>query len=215
MQRLFFMAILMILLSPEGVICNDPGDKTDNKINTTDEILERIKQASAKIVTLEGDFIQKKQVKLLTNMPDSYGKFYYKSPDCLRWEILEPVTMGFIVNGNKVKKWRGKSSKTRRFNVKREPIIGIISNQVFAWAKGDFETLKSGYNISILNDDPIEVKLDPLSKIEKEHIECIKLSFSETEDYVNRIEIYETRGDSTQIIFTNMMVNTQLQEGIF
>jgi outer membrane lipoprotein-sorting protein len=177
--------------------------------------LLRIKEASSEIVTLAGDFVQRKKIRILKDMQDSSGKLYYQKPNSLRWEVLEPVTMGFVVNGKQGKKWRGKNGKKIRFDVEREPIIGVISNQVFAWAKGDFDYLYKGYELIIMNEEPVEIKLLPLSSMEKKYIKSIVLTFSETGGYVKRIEINERKGDSTQIIFTNMVANASLSEDIF
>lgn len=211
--RFVFIIILYFFVATTQISGDEADIITDN--NNTEAVLRRIKNASADIVTLSGDFVQKKKIEIVKDMPDSKGKFYYKNPDNLRWEILEPVTMGFIVNGNSGKKWRGKSGRSRKFNIEKEPTIGVISNQVFAWAKGDFEKLKAGYEIILLNEDPIEIKLIPLSSIEKKYIESIILAFSETDNYVNRLEINEKKGGCTQIIFHDMVINAQLQEDIF
>ena len=206
-------SIVFFLFTSTAVLPDEAGDSADDI--KTESILLRIKEASSEIVTLKGDFIQKKKIEILKDMPDSKGKLYYKKPDCLRWEIIEPVSMGFLVNGKQGKKWRGESGKPRRFDVKKEPIIGVISNQVFAWAEGDFDNLRSGYEITLMNEDPVELKLLPLSSMEKKYIESIVLTFSETENYVERIEINEKKGGCTQVVFDNMVINASLDEDIF
>lgn len=210
---LVFITILLLLFTSSPVSGDEP-DTPEDDINK-ESILLRIKEASSEIVTLKGDFVQKKKVEIIKDMPDSIGKLYYRKPDCLRWEVLEPVTMGFIVNGKQGKKWRGKSGNKIKFNIRREPIIGVISNQVFAWAKGDFDNLNAEYELIIINEEPVEIKLLPLSSMEKKYIQSIVLTFSETENYVKRIEINETKGGSTQLVFNNMVINATLSEDIF
>ena len=211
--RLIYIAVLLFFISPAWVSGDEPDISPDP--GETESILQRIKNASSEIMTLTGDFVQSKEVKIVKNMPDSKGKFFYKKPDCLRWEIIEPVKMGFIVNGDQGKKWRKKVDRFKKFDVSREPIISVISSQVFAWAKGDFDKLRQGYEILILNKSPVEVKLLPLSDLEKKYVASIVLAFSENDNYVERIEINETRGGSTRITFYNMVINDQLKEDIF
>ena len=191
------------------------SDKGTDHDNNTEAVLLRIKQAASNIETLEGEFVQKKKIEILKDMPDSYGRFYYQSPDRLRWEIIKPVTMGFIINGDHGKKWSGKEGKSRRFDVNKDPIISVISTQVFAWAKGDFEKLKTGYDVSILSEDPVEVKLLPLSEMGKKYIDSIVLAFSENDYHINYIEINDKKGGSTKITFYNMVVNAELKGDIF
>jgi outer membrane lipoprotein-sorting protein len=208
-----FVLILFLLVNSSIALGDEPDIPEEN--NNKESILLRIKEASSGISTLTGDFIQKKKVEILKDMPDSNGRFYYKKPDCLRWEILDPVVMGFVVNGNEGKKWRGMDGRLRKFDVSREPIIGVISNQVFAWAKGDFEYLKAGYEIMILKEQPVKIKLLPVSSMEKKYIDSIILTFSETLNYVKDIEINEAGGGCTQITFHNMVINAELSEDIF
>ena len=211
--KIIFFSILFLLIT--FAIVNVYGLDITADTDAADAVFLRIKNATSKIMTLTGDFIQKKNIEIVKNMPESKGRFFYKKPDCLRWEIIEPVKMGFIVNGSQGKKWRGKDDRLRKFEVGKEPIIGVISSQVFAWARGDFDKLKEGYEITILKENPIEVKLVPLSSVEKQYIASIILSFSRTDDYVENLEINETGGGSTQITFYNMVPNNQLEEDIF
>jgi outer membrane lipoprotein-sorting protein len=211
--RLFFIAILLFFILPISVSGTDNAIDTDT--TKTEGVLLRIKQASKKIDTLQGDFIQKKKVKILKNMPDSYGRMSYQAPDRLRWEILEPVKMGFVINGDNGKKWHGDKDKVKKFDVSKDPVISVISNQVFAWARADYDRLKTGYEIIILNDHPVELKLIPLSPIERKYIDSITLAFSDNEEHVNRIEILEKKGGLTQIYFSNMIINKELEKDIF
>ncbi len=213
-HRFIFITTLLIVF----ISCFAFGmesDKGTNNDNKTEAVLLRIKQAASKIETLKGDFIQEKKIQILKDMPDSYGKFYYQSPDRLRWEIVKPVTMGFVINGDHGRKWSGKNGRSRRFDVGKDPVISVISTQVFAWAKGDFEKLKAGYDVRILSEDPVEVKLLPLSEMEKKYIDSIVLAFAEKDYHINYIEINDKKGGSTKITFYNMVVNARLEGDIF
>ena len=211
--RAIFISVFFLFISSVQVFTSETDINPDP--GKTESTLLRIKDASSDIVTLTGDFVQKKKVEILKNMPDSRGKFFYKKPDRLRWEITEPVRMGFIVNGDQGKKWRKKADRYRKFNVSKEPIISVIAGQVFAWARGDFNKLKEGYEISILSESPAKVKLVPLSPLEKKYVSSIILSFSDTDNYVENLEINETRGGCTQVTFYNMVINDELPEDIF
>ncbi len=211
---ILILGSLIFLLELSTIVyADDTGVNTG--LSRTDEILDRIRQTSKKIETLQGDFIQKKKVKILKEMPDSYGRISYKGPDHLRWEILKPVIMGFIINGESGRKWQGDEGRVKKFDVNKDPVISVISNQVFAWARGDYDRLKTGYDLTIVNDAPVEIRLIPLSPVEKKYIDSIILAFSENEEHVSRIEILEKKGGLTQIFFTNMVINEELQEDLF
>ncbi len=214
LRHMFILTTILFLLCPSIYALGSESDIFAES-DKTDAILSRIKQASQKIETLTGDFIQKKHIEILKDMPDSHGRLFYRSPDRLRWEITDPVIMGFVINGERGRKWHGKSGRSRRFDVREDPVISVISNQVFSWARGDYDKLKDGYNVSVISECPVEIRLVPLSPVEKKYIDSIILAFSKNEDHVNRIEIIEKRGGTTQIIFSNMIINAEIQEDIF
>ncbi len=209
-----FILMVIIILMPFQVFSEEPQDETDSASNKA-EVFRRIKQAASSVQTLAGEFTQEKHLEILKNAPISKGRFFYKNPDCLRWEVYEPTSMGFIVNGDKGKRWRGKSGSLQSFDLKKEPVIQIITEQVFAWARADFDRLEAGYDITVLEENPVTLKLVPLSVTEKKYIDHIKIIFSSTEDYVSSIEIHEVNGDYTQINFIDMTINKSIQEDIF
>jgi outer membrane lipoprotein-sorting protein len=215
MRRLKSILLLVIFLSVLSPVVSGNDTGLNTGLSKIDEILDRIKQASQKVETLQGDFIQKKKVKIVKDMPDSSGRMLFKGPDCLRWEILKPVKMGFIINGDHGRKWQGDEGRVKKFDVSKDPVISVISNQVFAWARGDYERLKTGYDLSVVSEAPVEIKLVPLSPVEKKYIDSIILAFSENETHVSRIEILEKKGGLTQIFFSNMIINKELQEDLF
>jgi outer membrane lipoprotein-sorting protein len=203
--KFIFLSFIFLIILPAFVY----GDADSAK---TDEVLLRIKQASKKIKTLQGNFVQKKKIKILKEMPDSYGRISFQEPMHLRWEILSPVIMGFVIDGDNGRKWQGDKKRIKKFEVSKDPIISVISNQVFNWANGDYERLKTGYDLKIVNDHPVEIKLIPLSPVEKKYINSIILAFTENEEHVNRIEILEKKGGLTQIFFSDIVINKELQE---
>jgi outer membrane lipoprotein-sorting protein len=209
----FLLIVLFILIpfqsfSQESQLQKDLTDKKD-------EIFARIKLASSEVKTLAGDFTQEKHLEILENAPVSKGKFYYQNPDSLRWEIYEPVVMGFIVKGDKGKKWQGKTGSKLAFNLKNEPVIKIITDQIFAWSRADFNWLETRYSITVQDWNPVELKLVPISVTEKKYIDYIRLVFSLSENYVKAIEIREIGGDSTEIKFIEMTVNEPIEKDIF
>jgi len=212
MKRLIL--ITLILLIPFDVLCQEAQEVSDQETVKAD-VFTRIRQAASTVRTLSGEFTQEKQLEMLENAPVSYGRFFYKSPDSMRWEVYEPVSMGFAVNGDKGKRWKGESGAMQSFDIRKEPVVRIISDQVFAWAGADFDRLEAGYDISVEESDPVVLRLVPLSATEKKYLAFIRLIFSATEDYVSGIEIHEAGGDCTLINFYNVRINEPVQEDLF
>jgi outer membrane lipoprotein-sorting protein len=208
------MLIITILLLPISAFSQEPAQESSSPDKKA-AILSRIREAAASVQTLAGEFTQERHLDILNNASVSKGKFYYKGPDSLRWEIYQPVTQGFVLNGDKGRRWQNKSGSPKSFDLKKEPVIRIISDQVFAWAKADFNKLEAGYEIIVEEESPIILKLVPLSKPEQKYLAFIRLIFSTTENYVSAIEIHESGGDYTLVKFFDMKINNPLQEDLF
>jgi outer membrane lipoprotein-sorting protein len=210
----FLILIAIILLLSSAAFSQEPPKESVSPDKKA-AILSRIREASTSIQTLAGEFTQERHLDILNKASVSRGKFYYKGPDSLRWEIYQPVTQGFVLNGDKGRRWQGKSGAPKSFDLKKEPVIRIISDQVFAWARADFNKLEAGYDIVVEGESPIVLKLTPVSNGEKKYLDSIRLIFSSTENYVSAIEIHEPGGDYTLIKFFDMKINNPLQEDLF
>jgi hypothetical protein len=133
----------------------------------------------------------------------------------MRWEVTEPVQMGFIVNRGEAKRWRGKQGRQERFPIHQVPFIKVFTDQVFAWITADFEGLRRGYDIQILQTDPIELKLMPLSPEEQRYFRYIKIEFSAGDSHVNRVEIFQDVRDFIRVQFFNTTLNGPLPKDLF
>ena len=88
-------------------------------------------------------------------------------------------------------------------------------DQIFAWAKADFEWLEDSYDITIQEHNPIVMKLVPLSMQEKAFINHITLFFSTDDSYVHTIKIHENDEDYTLIKFINILINMPQKKKVF
>ena len=212
MKRIIF--ILMILLAPGGVFSSQlqenrksPGEK--------DRIFSEITTAATKVTTLKSDFVQEKHLGMLEDVLISKGRFYYKKQDRLRWELTNPVSSGFAVNGKQAKRWDGKSGRTETFQVYQVPFIKLFTDQVFAWASADFKQLQKEYQITVLGEAPADLKLVPIRSQEKKYLAHFRIVFTADASHVNAVEVHETGGDFTRIRFFNAIINTPLPDTLF
>jgi outer membrane lipoprotein-sorting protein len=178
-------------------------------------VFARIACAAATVSTISSDFRQEKHSGMLEDALVSEGRFYYQRPKRLRWEVTEPVQMGFIVNGREAKRWRGDQGRQETFSIDQVPFIKVFADQVFAWITADFEGLRNRYTILILHDDPIEMKLTPLSPEERKHFKYIKITFSAAASHVQRVEIRRDTRDFIRVQFFNTALNEPLRKDLF
>ncbi|MEA3545414.1 MAG: outer membrane lipoprotein carrier protein LolA, partial [Thermodesulfobacteriota bacterium] len=80
-------------------------------------LLAELKQAAAQIETLSSPFVQEKYLDIFAEKLLSQGAFSYRKPDLLRWELLTPVASGFVLRGDRGRRWNRLSQEQESFSV--------------------------------------------------------------------------------------------------
>ena len=98
-----------VVRSPDPAAEIKPEQKTkENK----SQIFTLIAAGASTVQTLSSDFSQERHLSMLKEPLISIGKFAYEKPDRLYWEIVKPSPMGFVVQGDKARRWSGDSGVT-------------------------------------------------------------------------------------------------------
>lgn len=178
-------------------------------------LLAELKQAAAETETLSSDFVQEKYLDIFSEKLLSTGKFVYHKPEQLRWELLTPVASGFVLRGDRGERWNSLSKKQENFSVKSDPIMGMIAQQLLAWARVDLDWLQSRYRMELSSVNPVVLYLFPLDQGEAAFIEHLQIQFSDDRRHVAEVLMVEQGGDSTLIRFIDAEVNIELSADAF
>ena len=211
MRGVLFTLVLALL--PHGALGGIP-EKGEEAAQVTG-VYARIAHAVADVKTISSDFRQEKHSGMMDRTLESKGRFYYGRPDRMRWEVTEPVCMGFIVNREKAERWRGARGRRESFPLAQAPLLKVFAEQVFAWITADFGELRKGYQIVPLQEDPVVLKLIPLSSQERVRFEYVKIAFAAENRHVSLIEIRQNERNFTRIQFFNTILNESLREDLF
>ena len=65
--------------------------------------------------------------------------------------LLRP---GFVVLGDKARRWSSDQRVTETLEIDQDPMIKAIVEQVFAWARADFPWLEKRYRITVMEETP-------------------------------------------------------------
>ncbi|OQY25549.1 MAG: hypothetical protein B6I37_00725 [Desulfobacteraceae bacterium 4572_35.2] len=178
------------------------------------EVTQRLAVAAQQVETLHSDFVQEKYLSIFEEKLISTGQFYYQKPDQLRWELLEPVGSGFVITGDSGQRWHERIDGSESFKLDQDPAMALIAEQLFAWAKADLAWIKQNYTISVVSEQPIQLKLVPLEAA-AQFLSHLMITFNDSDRYVVAVEIHESDGDSTRINFNNSVVNSEINDAIF
>jgi outer membrane lipoprotein-sorting protein len=178
-------------------------------------IFSSLERTAGAVKTLSSDFVQEKHLSMFKTVLTSKGRFYFSKPDLLRWELTTPVASGFVLKGEKGRRWHERTGRTESFQISQDPVMKLVSDQLFAWARADFQWLKKEYRISVLSESPVALRLEPRSAATAGFLHHLLITFSPDGRYVRSVELHEKDGDYTRIKFVNAAVNKPLQADLF
>lgn len=178
-------------------------------------IFSSLEKKAASVKTLSSDFVQEKHLSMFKTVMTSKGRFYFSKPDLLRWEFISPVASGFVLKGEKGRRWHERTGKTESFQISQEPIMKLVSDQLFAWGKADFQWLNKEYEIRVLSESPVALRLEPRSAEAAGFLHHLLINFSPDGRYVRTVELHEKDGDFTRISFINASINKTLPANLF
>lgn len=192
-----------------------PAQATEDQGQALDRILAELEQSAAGIESLASDFVQEKHLEMFKETLVSHGRLYFAKPDKLRWELLEPVASGFILNGDRGSRWHERAGAAAPFDIAREPGMKLIAEQLLAWARVDIVWLVQRYRMTLLSEQPVTLKLVPLQAGAEQFVDYLQISFDAEGHHVARVEVHEPGGDSTRITFSATELNQPLAPALF
>jgi len=178
-------------------------------------LLVKLKLAAAETETLSSHFEQEKYLEIFAEKLLSEGRFVYHKPDQLRWELLTPVASGFVLRGDQGDRWNSLSQEQESFSVKTDPVMGMIAQQLLAWARVDLDWLQSRYRMELQSVEPVMLHLYPLDQGEAAFIEYLQIRFAADQSHVAEVLMVEQGGDYTLIRFVDVQINTELSADAF
>ena len=178
-----------------------------------DEVLARLARNAAGIETLQGRVLQEKRLEMFKDTVASRGRFAYRRPDRLRWELTDPVVTGFVLTGSSGRRWHGLTGKTEPFTLASDPMMRVVAGQILASVRADFSPLLKEYKISLSSESPVTLQLEPL--VANPFVERVIVTFSKGAELVESVVVREKGGDQTSFTFTDIEVNRPLPDGTF
>lgn len=178
-------------------------------------VLDQLEQAAATTRTLSSEFTQEKHLSIFSEKLLSKGHFAYQNPDRLRWELRTPFASGFVLRGDVGERWNGLSKEKGVFSVQQDPVMGMIAQQLLAWARVDLDWLQKRYRMELLATSPIHLRLTPQDKGEASFIKYLEITFAVNLHYISTVLLQEQGGDKTLLRFERVALNNALAEDVF
>lgn len=173
-----------------------------------------IEAESRKVQSIEAEFTQTKELKMLSKPISSTGRMYYRRPAEFRWEYAAPIRSVLVKNKQGVKRvtWRGGKFEPEA-DAKLMPVQRVLE-QLEQWLRGDFSR-STVFEAKLIPGTPTRVELRPREKSLAQYIQAVQIILSSTPGAVDGIEIWEGPDSVTRIKLKNVKLNQPLPPHVF
>ena len=166
------------------------------------KIIEKMASAAEKIKTVECNFTQTKQSKMLSKPQMSEGKMFCQQPDKLRWEYTSPRASTLVLEGTEARLLKGTEQEVRN------KFIGEMARMIMNCVAGKNLTDNKTFQVSA-KEMPTEyvATLVPQRKDMKRLYTKLVLHYNLKQETVTEIELHEKNGDRTLIELHDISIN--------
>lgn len=203
---LFLLAILFSLAAE----AQHPGYK---QVTDLSSFKNRFAEASQKTNTIKSDFVQEKNLSMLSEKIVSKGKFWFKKENAVRMEYTTPFQYLMVINGTKI--YIKDNQKENRMSAKSNKLFQSINKILMDCVKGTVFDNTDFSTKLFENNDNFLAELTPVNKEMKSLFQKINVYLDKKSYLVKKIEMNEPSGDNTTIAYSNQELNTNLPDALF
>ena len=169
--------------------------------------------AAQQTQSVKANFVQEKNLSLLSEKISSKGKFWFKKDNLVRMEYSQPFQYLVIINKNNVLVKDGQ--KENRISTKSNKLFQQINRMMVDCVQGTALN-NPDFTIAVFeNAGAWLVELTPVVKGMKDYFKNINIVLSKKDYSVNKLEMYEQSGDNTIISFINKELNAPIADTLF
>ena len=189
------------------------AQETKMNVSEVTSFKEKVIAESKATKTIKSDFVQYKHLDFLANDVKTSGKMAFKAPNLVKWEYTNPYKYSVIFKedqllindgGSKSKVDIGNSKLFKKLN---QLIVNSVKGNMFNDADFDVSFFKSSkYNKAVFV---------PKDKKIAEYIASFELLFNKDDAQVYEVKMVEPSKDFTQIIFSNRILNSEINDSVF
>jgi len=208
MRKLFFVLSLCM-----AVICLHAQYAGYKAVADMPAFKEQFAVAARKTQSIAADFVQEKNLSMLSEKISSKGKFWFKKDDQVRMEYHQPFQYLVIINKNSVFVKDGQ--KENKISTKSNKLFQQINRMMVDCVQGTALN-NPDFKVAVFeNTGTYLVELTPFAKGMKDYFKNINIVLSKKDYSVNKLEMYEQSGDNTIISFTNKELNATIPDALF
>ncbi len=204
---------LLLVLFNAFVMAISAQPKGFTALPANNDFSVRLADAAKRTQTINSDFIQEKNLNVLSETITSKGTFKFKKTDKVRMEYTTPFSYLLVINGDKV--MIKDSQKSNSFSSRSNKLFTVINNIVIDCVQGTALDNKDFTAKVFKNEKMYLLQLEPVKKELKEYFNHISLYLDIKDCSVLKIDMEEPTGDNTVINFINKKLNGTIPDADF
>ena len=182
-------------------------------VKDTAALKAKIESMSKATTSIQSDFVQEKNLSLLSEKVVSKGHLVFKKDNLLRWEYISPSKYLIVINKEKITIKDEK--KTTKYDMNSNKVFKEINDIMLSCVQGTIFRSNKFRTAYFENDKFYKLELMPLDKNMKDTFKKINLYFDKSVTSVAKMEMVEANEDLTSIDFSNKKLNEPVAESIF
>lgn len=169
--------------------------------------------ATQKTSSVKSDFVQDKNLSMLSEKISSKGKFWFKKESRVRMEYNQPFQYLMVLNKDKVYVKDGQ--KENKISAKSNKLFQQINRIMIDCMQGTMLSNSDFKTRVFENRNAVLVELVPVTRGLKELFKSINVIVDKKDFSVTSIEMQEISGDNTIMRFTNKELNASIPDNLF
>jgi outer membrane lipoprotein-sorting protein len=199
----------ILLVAFTGMVCALAAQVPVMPMKDVPGFKVKLAEMSGNIKTIESDFVQEKNLSVLSNKIISRGHFCFKKENNIRWEYLQPYRYLIIISNNKI--FIKEDQNQKQYDMQSNKMFQEMNRFISGCIQGDILKNERDYSIGYFEDaKSYYVSLIPNSEKMLQMLEEVRIWFNRNDLTVMRIAMMEPGGDYTKIDFTNKQLNTDI-----
>jgi outer membrane lipoprotein-sorting protein len=175
---------------------------------------KKLQDSSKHTKTIKCDFVQEKNLSMLTKKNITKGHFWFKKPGNIRWEYDDPYSYLIILAKNKV--FVKDDSSKKEYDTQFNKMFRQLGVMMFNFVQGSINACEKDFDIRYSENDSLYyLKMTPIAANLKEMLAQVDLYFDKKDFSVFKIKMLEPGGDYTSIVFLNKKLNQKIPDDTF
>ncbi|MBX2796335.1 MAG: outer membrane lipoprotein carrier protein LolA [Myxococcales bacterium] len=162
--------------------------------------------------TLQATFTQTQHRQVFARPLTSSGTVAFSRPGQLRWELQQPTSSLFILDGDQVHMSYPELSVKESFSLGERPELLSVVRSVTVGLQGSLEEARTSYEVT---HDDRQATLIPRSPELLRWVSRIELQLSDDGQHLASVTLTEPDGDRVEIAFSGVVVNPTLDAALF